>query len=153
MKVETTLPFETTLRKALLLRMGMKASGGQTEFKRQWKEIRGKIEEQCADIFEEAEVRLLPVGGFNIGRAEYSLEPVELKLLVGDMNALQAAVASAIWPGNLPDVLDDEIIELTDEVTAWIEADKSNRHLRNLSKKAREQLLKESLKEKGDEEK
>lgn len=147
------MKIETTLRKALFLRMGTWLFPADRPTNRKRRELRKWIVEQCAEQIEEAGVVLLPGGGFRIERGEeFASLGVTIDFSVDNLNLLEMGFQPGVyWPNMLTDEQDNEVDELEEDVKAWIKADKAKRELRSLPKKEREKLLKESLENEAEE--
>ena len=145
---------ETTLRKALFLRMGTWLIPADRETKRRVKALRKWIEEQIADALDEAEVNLLDGGGFSLTRrSDDAFMAVEIDWSTDQLNILPLMFGrGVIWPTNLTDEQDDELDELEEDVKEWVEQDTAERAARKLSKKQKKRLAEELAKETGDDE-
>jgi len=114
------MKIETTIRKALLLRLATRWAPAQGEVKRQWKELREAIEEQVDGTLQKAGYELVDSGGFRVAEAAVA-DPhatVTLDLSVDLIAAAQTAFRLCVWPSSrdLPPQLEDEAMEFWAEI-------------------------------------
>lgn len=134
---------ETTLRKALFLRMGTWLIPADRETNRRRRELREWISKSIAEQLEDTGAELLPGGGFTLARAseEDAYRPVEIDFTVEQLALLPAMFArGVVWPNSLTEEQDDEVDELEADVTEWGKQEAAARALKTLTKKQRKRL-------------
>jgi len=111
---------ETTIRKALLLRLATRWAPARGEIKRQWMELRKAIEAQVEGVLQKAGYELVESGGFRVieGAAAYPDATVTLNLSVELIAAAQTAFRLCIWPSSrdFASQLEDEAMEFWAEI-------------------------------------
>lgn len=132
---------ETTLRKALILRMGSWLVTVDREANAPRKELRKWIEGKISEQLKEAEVELLPRGGFTgFAKPELADLPVEIDFTVEQLGMFPTYFArGVVWP-NLDDDVDEDVDALKLEVAEWGKQEAAARALRTLTPKQRKQL-------------
>ena len=133
------MKIETTVRKAALCRIVTFSAPGNIDVRKAMRKLRLKIEEQGAEAFVESETILSPAGGF---ASENPTHLIELDLSDTELRRLDAAFEQTVWdPRTIPEVLEDIIWELADEIKAWVEDADAARKWERLTEKQKTAIL------------
>jgi len=138
------MKIETTVRKAALCRIVTFSAPGNIDVRKAMRKLRLKIEEQGAEAFAQSETLLSPAGGFASENPTY---PIEIDLSDTELRRLDAAFEQTVWdPRTIPEVLEDIIWELSDEIKAWVEDAEAKRKWDQLTEKQQAAILEERAK-------